>query len=53
MTSAVSVTAAGIVGSGQRKEDLVDVGCWALTAGHSGIISAVTAVIAWEGLSHS
>jgi hypothetical protein len=59
MTSAVSFVSVGIISalslscSGQRKADLVAVGTWALAAGHSVMVSAVTLVIEREGLRHS
>jgi hypothetical protein len=59
MISAVSVVSTGLVSapplscSGQRKADLVAVGQWALAAGHSAMVSAVTLAIEREGLRHS
>jgi hypothetical protein len=56
MISMVSVVSAGIINvpslscSGQRKADLVAVGQWALAAGHSAVVSAVTLAIEREGL---
>ena len=59
MISAVSAISAGIISalsvscSGERKADLVAVGQWALAAGHSALLSAVTLAIGREGLSNA
>lgn len=55
----MSAVSTGIVSApslsclGQRKTDLVAVGHWALAAGHSALVSAVTLAIEREGLTHA
>jgi uncharacterized protein (DUF2345 family) len=57
MISAVSAVSVGIISassltySAQRKVDLVAIGEWALAAGHSALVSAVTLAIKREGLA--
>jgi hypothetical protein len=56
MTSTVSFVSADVISGllpncpGQRKAELVAVGHWALATGHTALVSAVTLVIAREGL---